>query len=142
MLTGCPTGHGSEKVIEVIEECGGVVVVQETCSGVKPLGEMVAESGDPLENIARKYFNLPCSCMTPNRGRTELIQKLAHEYRVDAVVDLVWQACHTYNVESYFIDRFCRETLNLPYLKIETDYSPSDREQLKVRIGTLLEIVA
>lgn len=140
MLTGCPTGHGSEKVIEIIEECGGVVVVQETCSGVKPLVELVSEEGDPLEAIARKHFNLPCSCMTPNDGRTELLEKLAEEYKVDAMVDLVWQACHTYNVESFFIDRFSREKLNIPYIKIETDYSASDREQLKVRIQTLLEI--
>jgi len=142
MLTGCPTGHGSEKVIEIIEECGGVVVVQETCSGVKPLVEMVSEEGDPLTAIARKFFNLPCSCMTPNTGRTDLIEKLAKEYQVDAIVDLVWQACHTYNIESYFVDRFSREKLDLPYLKIETDYSPSDREQLKVRIQTLLEIAS
>jgi benzoyl-CoA reductase/2-hydroxyglutaryl-CoA dehydratase subunit BcrC/BadD/HgdB len=142
MLTGCPTGHGSEKVIEVIEECGGIVVVQETCSGVKPLFEPVSEEGDPLVAIARKFFNLPCSCMTPNTGRTALLERLANDYHIHAIVDLVWQACHTYNVESYFIDRFSRETLNLPYLKIETDYSPSDREQLKVRIQTLLEISA
>jgi benzoyl-CoA reductase/2-hydroxyglutaryl-CoA dehydratase subunit BcrC/BadD/HgdB len=141
LLTGTPTAHGTEKVIEIIEECGGVVVVQEACSGIKPTYEMVSEEGDPLEAIARKHYCLPCSCMTPNKGRTDLIQKLSEEFRADAVIDLVWQACHTYNVESYFIERFVRTTLDKPYLKIETDYSGSDREQLRVRIQTLLEIV-
>ncbi len=140
LLTGCPTAHGTEKVIEIIEECGGVVVVQEACSGIKPIEEMVSEAGDPLEAIARKHFNLPCSCMTPNSGRTELIERLSKEYQANAVVDLVWQACHTYNVEAYFIERFAREKLGMPYLKIETDYSTSDKEQLRVRIQTLLEI--
>lgn len=140
MLTGCPTGSGSEKVIEIIEECGGVVVCQEACSGIKAVYEMTGEKGDPLEAIARRHFNLPCSCMTPNRGRVELIAKLAEEFRPDAVVDLIWQACHTYNVESYLIGEFTRKTLGLPFLKIETDYSSSDREQLKVRISALLEI--
>ncbi|MFA6566802.1 MAG: double-cubane-cluster-containing anaerobic reductase [Victivallales bacterium] len=140
MLTGCPTGSGSEKVIEIIGECGGVVVCQEACSGIKAVYEMTDEKGDPLEAIARRHFNLPCSCMTPNRGRVELIAKLAEEFRPDAVVDLVWQACHTYNVESYLIGEFSRNMLGLPFLKIETDYSASDREQLRVRIGALLEI--
>ena len=140
MLTGCPTGSGSEKVIEIIEECGGVVVCQEACSGIKAVYEMTDETGDPLEAIARRHFNLPCSCMTPNRGRVDLIAKLANEFSPDAVVDLIWQACHTYNVESYLIGEFSRKTLGLPFLKIETDYSASDREQLKVRISALLEI--
>jgi benzoyl-CoA reductase/2-hydroxyglutaryl-CoA dehydratase subunit BcrC/BadD/HgdB len=140
MLTGCPTGSGSEKVIEIIEECGGVMVCQEACSGIKAVYEMTDEKGDPLAAIARRHFNLPCSCMTPNRGRTELIAKLAKEFKPDAIVDLVWQACHTYNVESYLIGEFTKRTLGLPFLKIETDYSASDREQLKVRISALLEI--
>lgn len=141
MLTGCPTAQGTTKLIEVIEECGAVVVVQETCSGMKPLDLQVDETGDPLEAIARKYFKLPCSCMTPNTGRTELIGRLAQEFRVNAVVDLVWQACHTYNVESYLVDRFVREKLGLPYMKVETDYSDADRERLKVRVQTLIEML-
>ena len=140
MLTGCPTGSGSGKVIEIIEECGGVVVCQEACSGIKSVYEMTDEKGDPLEAIARRHFNLPCSCMTPNRGRVDLIAKLAGEFRPAALVDLVWQACHTYNVESYLIGEFSKNTMGLPFLKIETDYSASDREQLKVRISALLEI--
>ncbi len=141
LMTGCPTAQETTKLIEVIEECGAIVVVQETCSGVKPLEVQVEETGDPIEAIARKYFQLPCSCMTPNLGRTELIEKLSKEYKVNAVVDLVWQACHTYNVESYLIDKFVREKLGMPYMKVETDYSDSDRERIKVRIQTLVEML-
>ncbi len=141
LITGCPTAQGTTKLIEIIEECGAIVVVQETCSGWKPLDVLVEEDGDPIESIARKYFQLPCSCMTPNKGRTDLIGRLAREFRVDAVVDLIWHACHTYNVESYLIDKFVREKLGMPYLKVETDYSDSDRERLRVRIQTLLEMI-
>lgn len=141
LLTGCPTAQGTTKLIEVIEESGAIVVALETCSGLKPLDIMVAEDGDPLEAIARKYFQLPCSCMTPNKGRPELIGRLCRDYKVDAVIDLVWQACHTYNVEAYLIDRFVREELGMPYMKVETDYSDSDRERLKMRVQTLIEML-
>jgi benzoyl-CoA reductase/2-hydroxyglutaryl-CoA dehydratase subunit BcrC/BadD/HgdB len=140
MVTGCPTARDTLKVIEVIEESGGIVVVQEACSGVKPLDTLTAETGDPIEAIARKHFDIPCSCMTPNRGRLDLLSRLAARYRPAAVVDLVWHACHTYNIESWIVERFVRDELGIPYLKIETDYSDSDRERLAVRIQTLLEM--
>ena len=127
-------------MIEIIEQCGGVVVCQEACSGIKAVDTLTAEDEEPLTAIARRHFLLPCSCMTPNAGRLVLLKRLAQEFRAQAVVDLVWQACHTYNIESYVVEEMVRDELHLPFLKIETDYSPSDREQLKVRIQTLLEI--
>ena len=139
LVTGCPMSEGTLKIVEIIEESGGIVVVQETCSGIKPL-DPVSGEGDPLTAIAEKHFRIPCSCMTPNTGRLELLSKLATQYRADAVVDLVWQACHTYNVESFRVGDFVRRELGLPYLKVETDYSPGDREQIMVRIQTLLEM--
>jgi len=139
LVTGCPMSEGTLKVVEIIEEAGGIVVVQETCSGIKPL-DPVSEEGDPLTAIAEKHFRIPCSCMTPNTGRLELLSKLAMQFNANAVVDLVWQACHTYNVESFQVGGFVRKELNLPCLKVETDYSPGDREQIMVRIQTLLEM--
>jgi len=142
LLTGCPMSHGTLKVIEIIEECGGIVAVQETCSGWKPLDILTEENtGNPIEAIARKHFDIPCSCMTPNTGRLELIQRLSEEFKIDAVVDLVWHACLTYSIESWQVEKHVREQLGLSYLKIETDYSESDRERLSVRIQTLLEML-
>ncbi|MBN1433881.1 2-hydroxyacyl-CoA dehydratase, partial [Candidatus Fermentibacterales bacterium] len=141
MVSGCPMAEGTMKVIELIEQCGGVVVVQETCSGWKPLDELVCEHEAPLVAIARRHFRIPCSCMTPNRGRIELQDRLLRDFGVQAVVDLVWHACHTYNVESYAIERHIKEDLGIPFLKIETDYSDSDRERLLIRIQTMLEMV-
>lgn len=144
LVTGVPVGLGSEKVIRLLEECGGSVVVLENCSGYKSLDVMVDESPakDPLVAIAEKYLATPCSCMSPNQGRYELVARLAEEYQVDGVVDLTWIGCHTYNIESYSLKSYLREKLNLPFLQLETDYSSSDVEQLKVRIEAFLEILS
>lgn len=143
LLTGCPTGEGTTKIIEIIEECGAIVVVQETCSGWKPLDLEVDESmPNPLTAISEKYFALPCSCMTPNTGRTELIGELARKFKVNGVIDLVWQACHTYNIESHLVEKFVVDSLGLPFMKIETDYSDSDRERLKIRVQTMIEMMS
>lgn len=133
--------HGAEKVIDIVEEAGAVVVAQENCTGLKPLVEDISLGGDPLEAIARKYFHLPCSCMTPNTGRFELLDELIERFHPQGVIDLVWSACHTYSVEARAVRRHVEDERGLPYLMIETDYSPSDSQQIRLRIESFLSVV-
>ena len=141
LLTGVPTVHGAEKVVDLIEHAGAVIVCMENCTGINPILEDVDETAaDPLEAMARKYFHLPCSVMTPNRGRLEVLDTLADEYQADCIIDLVWQGCLTYDVESHLVQRLA-ERKGLGYLKIVTDYSPSDTARIAVRIEALLETV-
>jgi benzoyl-CoA reductase/2-hydroxyglutaryl-CoA dehydratase subunit BcrC/BadD/HgdB len=140
LLSGVPVGIGSDKVVRLVEECGGNVVCFENCTGYKKL-DSVAEDGDPLTAIAERYLRVPCSCMSPNPGRFSLVAQLVKEFRVDGVIDLTWQGCHTFNIESSALKRLVQEEAGLPFLQIETDYSESDTEQLKVRIEAFLEIL-
>jgi benzoyl-CoA reductase/2-hydroxyglutaryl-CoA dehydratase subunit BcrC/BadD/HgdB len=142
LLTGCPVGLGSEKVIRLVEEAGGCVVAMENCSGYKTL-ELQSDTGmdDPIIALAQKYMSIPCSCMSPNPYRVELLERMLEDFKVDAVVDLTWQACHTYNIEAFEVGRMVKAK-GLPYLHLESDYSNSDLETLKIRIEALLEMVA
>lgn len=140
MLTGVPTAHGAEKVVNIIEDVGATIVVQENCTGLKPLLTDIDENADDLVRaIAENYFHLPCSVMTSNKRREELIQSLCEEYRVEAVIDLSWHACLTYDIESVHIKKLVEEKLNLPYLRISTDYSPNDTASISLRVQALLE---
>jgi benzoyl-CoA reductase/2-hydroxyglutaryl-CoA dehydratase subunit BcrC/BadD/HgdB len=142
LMSGVPHVHGAERVLELIESLGAVVVCQENCTGLKPILEDIdPDAPDPLQAIAEKYYHLPCSVMTINTRRLETIRELAARFRPQCVIELVWHACLTYDVESGLVHRFVEEELNLPYLKIETDYSPSDSARLAVRIEALLETV-
>lgn len=139
LLTGVPTVHGAEKVVDLIEQAGGQIVCMENCTGVKPILEDVClNGGDPMEAVAEKYFHLPCSVMTLNSGRMDLLKELVAAYRPDCIIDLVWQGCLTYDVESYFVKQTAEAT-GLAYLKIVTDYSPSDSARIALRIEALLE---
>lgn len=142
LLTGVPLVHGAERVLELIERCGAVVVCMENCSGLKPILDDVSVSDpNPLVAIARKYYHLPCSVMTPNRRRMESLRALAAKYRPQCVIELVWQACITYDVESARTRKLVEEQFGLPYLKITTDYSPSDSARITSRIEALVETV-
>lgn len=141
LLTGTPIGSGCEKVLKLLEESGASVVALENCTGYKGLDVLVDESKNPITAISEKYLSTPCSCMTNNNDRLDLLKRLANEYQVDGVVDLTWQACHTYNIESFTVRNFVKDKLNLPFLQIETDYSDSDVGQIKVRVEAFLETI-
>lgn len=141
LLTGVPVGLGSDKVVKIVEQCGGDVVVFENCSGYKQ-AFIVDEEMEPMEALARQYLATPCSVMSPNQGRLDLLSRLIEDFSVDGVIDLTWQACHTYNIEAYSVERFIREQFDLPTLHLETDYAESDSEQLRVRIEAFLEMTS
>ncbi len=143
LLTGVPLVHGAERVLELIEGCGAVVVCMENCTGLKPILEDVDLNSepDPIRAIGQKYYHLPCSVMTPNPRRFETLRALAAKFRPQCVIELVWQACLTYDVESWKVRKLVEEELRLPYLKITTDYSPSDSTRITGRVEALLEMV-
>jgi benzoyl-CoA reductase/2-hydroxyglutaryl-CoA dehydratase subunit BcrC/BadD/HgdB len=142
LLTGVPLVHGAERVLELIEDAGAVVVAMENCTGLKPILDDVDERDpDPLAAIARKYYHLPCSVMTPNTGRFEVLRELVARFRPHCVIELVWQACLTYDLEACQVRRLVEEELRLPYLKVTTDYAPGDSARITARLEALFEMV-
>jgi len=141
LITGSPTIGPAEKVYKIIEESGGMIVVSEACSGIKPLLRPVEEgTNDPIRALAKRYFEMPCSIMMNNTRRLDELDYLIEEFKPNAVIEVVLSGCHTYNIESFIIKKQITEKHGLPYLKIETDYSNSDMEQIRTRVQALLEI--
>ncbi len=139
LITGCPTTN--KKLLDIIEDAGGIVVAMENCGGLKTTGLRVEESDDPLEALAKRYISIACPCMTPNEGRLNIIGDIIQRYRIDGVVELTWQGCHTYNIEAYQIREFVTADHGRPYIQIETDYSENDIQQIRVRIQAFLELM-
>ena len=63
------------------------------------------------------------------------------DYKVDGVIDVILQACHTFSVETYSIKKFINEEKNIPYMSIETDYSQTDVGQINTRISAFIEML-
>ena len=142
VITGCPIGGATEKVIRAVEDNGGVVVAFENCSGAKSIDKLVDEENpDVYDALARRYLNIGCSVMTPNPNRLDLLGRLIDEYKADGVVEMTLQACHTYNVETLAIRRFVNEKKGSPYINVETDYSQADIGQLNTRIAAFIEML-
>lgn len=141
LVTGSPLGDSTEKVIKIIEECGGVVVCYENCNGAKDENYLVDETKDPIDALVERYLKTACACMSPNDSRMEYLSFLVDEYKVDGVIDVILQACHTYNVETFRVKNLVTNQKQLPYLNIETDYSQTDLGQLRTRIEAFIEML-
>lgn len=140
LITGCPTAGDAAKIFKIIEAAGGVIVALDSCTGMKPFYQQVEENtGDPLRAIAERYLKIPCACMSPNTRRLDELDRMIAVYKPQAVVDIVLQACHGYNVESFKVSKHVEEKHGLPFLKIVTDYSQGDIGQLTTRIEGLIE---
>lgn len=142
LITGCPIGGATEKVIEAVENHGGVVVAYENCGGAKAIDRNVEEdTDDPIKAIAEKYIEIGCACMSPNPNRMDLLNRIVDEYKVDGVIDMHLQACQPFQVESLKIKRFSNNEKNIPYISIETDYSQSDIGQINTRVAAFIEMI-
>lgn len=142
LITGCPMGKSLEKIVDTLEsaECASLVVGFENCGNLKCSHYPVETEGDPIDALAAKYLSIPCSVMSPNEERTSLLRHYIKKYRAEAVVDVILQACHTYNVESYTIRENLVE-IGVPYIAVETDYSQGDLGQLSTRFGAFTEML-
>lgn len=59
LVTGCPIGGATEKVIKAIEDNGGVVVTFENCVGAKNHDRLVDEDNpDIYDALARRYLDI------------------------------------------------------------------------------------
>lgn len=143
LVTGCPIGGDTEKVIQAIEGNGGVVVAFESCSGAKSMDRLIDEEDpDPYEAIARRYLNIGCAIMTPNDCRIELIDRLIEEFHVQGIVEMILSGCHSAGIESSSMKRFVNEEKQIPYLMIDTAYSAADHGQVNTRIGAFIEMIS
>ncbi len=141
VITGCPIGGITEKVIKAIEDNGGVVVAMENCTGAKQYDRLVDEDAEDIWGaLAYRYLQIGCSVMTPNPNRYDLLGRTIDEYKADGVLEMTLQACHTYNVEHKSIENFCTEK-GVPYFMVETDYSEADIAQLNTRIAAFIEML-
>ena len=141
LLTGCPTGGLIQKVGELVERNGGVIVCLDDCSGERTNRQLIDESAQDIRQaIADHYLDVHCSVMTPNTQRMDNTLEMVKKYQADGVIDVILQACHTFNIESYSMEQAMKRS-GIPFMKIETDYSTQDTGQLETRVAAFLEML-
>ncbi|MDY7036066.1 MAG: 2-hydroxyacyl-CoA dehydratase family protein [Thermodesulfobacteriota bacterium] len=143
LLTGPNLARGDYKVVEIIEEAGGTVVVEEACEGVRYYWEDVEDDKDYGAALGKRYLmkRTPCAFMNASASkRFDFIMKLVNEFSVDGIIWYHLLYCETYDIESFFMTRKMEEA-GIPMLKIQTDYEAAEIGPLRTRVETFIEML-
>ena len=130
-----------------------ITLMKEACAELKEEGQAVPTLFEIVTGVAFHYFaeqkvdililevglggKYDATNIVPN-PLLSLIMSISIDHT--DFLEVVLQACHTYNVESYSIKKFVTEK-GLPYMAIETDYSSSDIGQLNTRCAAFIEML-
>ncbi len=143
LVAGSPMAPPNWKLHWIVEDSGAAVVAEEACIGHRYFRENVDISGcateeEILQALLKRYSNIDCACFTPNHQRVKNIIRMCEEKKVDGVIYYTLSFCHTYNVEFKKVADALKER-GIPVLKIETDYSMEDVEQIRTRVEAFVE---
>lgn len=146
LVAGSPMAPPNWKLHWIVEESNAAVVAEEACIGYRYFRDNVEVNNaeteeDLLMAILERYAKIDCACFTPNDDRVSNILKMCEEKEVDGVIYYTLSFCHTYNVEFKKVADALKSA-GIPVLKIETDYSMEDVEQLRTRVEAFVESLA
>lgn len=148
MIFGC--GLDNTNFVELVENCGADVVMDDICLGARTHWYDVAASGDPLKNLAARYLTgVKCPRTFVERtgayqqdleNRFGHVYEFARRFDVQGVILHVIRYCDTFCFDIPDISRFLEEK-GLPVLVLEEDYIISSVNRVKNRIEAFLEMV-
>lgn len=145
LLAGSPPIFPNWKIPSLLEEMGAVIVADESCMGSRylydPVGTTEKSVTDMMVGIAARYL-MPCVCpsFAPNEDRLYRLLQMVDEFDINGIVYHVLKGCVIYDFELIRVEKIMKER-NIPVLRIETDYSPEDIEQLRTRIEAFVEML-
>ena len=143
LLTGSTLAQGDSKILDLIEEAGGIVVVEEFAEGIRPYWEDVKLDGDLMAALADCHFmrRVPPAWFRPGKERLEFLVQLATDFNVTGVIWYQLMYRESYKLESFYFPDILKRETGLPMLTVESDYEPEETGVLRTRIEAFLETI-
>ncbi len=147
ILTGSPVIWPNFKPLNIIEDCGALVIADTLCSGAQACIQE-SGSGARLSTLADYYRELAvrmsgnplCPCSSSPEARMRHIIDLAQRGRADGVVQYSMHSCHPVDVESAKLGRVLRDR-RVPFLNLRTGYDLDDAQDLRIQVEMFLESI-
>jgi len=142
LVSGCPMAVPNWKVPAIVEGSGAILVGEESCVGERGTQHTTSTEGESvdalIDNIVDRYFKIDCAVFTPNPSRLDHVRQMARDYGADGVIHYSLQFCSPYQIESGPVER-ALEQEGIPVLRVDTDYSQEDTEQIRTRVEAFIE---
>lgn len=144
MLSGGTVAEGDTKIVSIVEqELDESIVVEDSCTGIKPLDiDVKFDSNQTIyENLSDAYLGkAPCVRMYSMEETAEKSIELAKEYNVDGVILYYLKFCPCFSMtEKMYTDLFRKH--DIPLFIISGDYAVGDEGQIKTRIEAFTEML-
>lgn len=145
LVTGSPIAFPNIKVPLLIEEMGGVLAADETCMGERglydPVSVIDASFDGMMRSLASRYTK-PCTCpvFVDNSQRIYRIKQMIKEHKIQGVIYHVLRGCLVYDYE-YQLMEDAMGKMDIPIIRVESDYNEEDVEQLRIRIEAFIELI-
>jgi len=129
-------------VHRIIEESGGLVVMDNCCFGARSFWKEVSfDSENPIIGLARSYLNqLACPRMfgSPTE-RYHMVEQAVRDYKIDGIVRTRLQFCDLHGVENVFMNRQ-KEKMGAPMsAPLILDYIGQDEGRIRTRMEAFIE---
>ena len=137
--------------IKLIEDSGANVVADSLCIGTRDYWPMTETDIDPMDALARRYLD-KINCPRTYRekvgetyeedlkARFGDIGTLSKEFNVDGVILYIYKYCDPFGFEVPARKTYLN-SLNLPVLYLEDEYSAGSIGRLRTRIQAFLEMI-
>jgi benzoyl-CoA reductase/2-hydroxyglutaryl-CoA dehydratase subunit BcrC/BadD/HgdB len=138
-------------IMEIVEELGANVVIDTVCIGTRDYWPVADTGIDPIDALAERYLdkiNCPKTYRENTAGTFEGdianrfgdIGARAEEFNVDGAILYVYKYCDPFGFEvparkAYY------ESIEVPLLCLEDEYSAGTIGQLRTRIQAFLEMI-
>ena len=141
LLTGSTLAIGDYRLVDILEEAGAIVVIEEFAEGLKPYWVDVTVDGDPMKALADGYFRrrVPPAWFRPAKETREFLLKLVTGFNVDGVIWYGLMYRESYETESYVFRDLLRRETGLPMLTVHSDYAPGETGQMRTLVETFIE---
>ncbi|MBN2242155.1 MAG: 2-hydroxyacyl-CoA dehydratase [Acidobacteria bacterium] len=143
LFTGSTLARGDSKVMDILSDNGGIIVMEEFAEGIRPYRNMVQVEGDLIARLAEAYFmdRICPGWFRPGTERLDFLIELAEEYRASGVIWYQLLYRESYKVESYFFPGILRKRAGIPMLVLESEYDAMETGPMKTRIETFMETI-
>lgn len=145
LVTGSPIAFPNIKVPLLIEEMGGVLAADETCMGERglydPVSVIDASFDGMMRSLASRYTK-PCTCpvFVDNSQRIYRIKQMIKDSKIQGVIYHVLRGCLVYDYEYQLMEEAMGK-IDIPIIRVESDYNEEDVEQLRIRIEAFIELI-
>ena len=145
LVTGSPIAFPNLKIPLLIEEMGGILAADETCMGERGLYDPVSVIGPGFDGMMRglaSRYTKPCTCpvFVDNSQRIYRIKQMIKEHQIQGIIYHVLRGCLVYDYEYQMMEEEMGK-LDVPVIRVESDYNEEDVEQLRIRIEAFLELI-